>query len=144
MWPNTAMKNRTWIMKTNKLCMCNMICNVIYVIHANSYRNGNQQSLHVLITILQWRHNEHDGASNHQPHDCLLNLYSGAENIKALRHWPLCGEFTGDRWTPPPPTPHPPTHPPRWTHPPPPPPTKGQERRKCFHLMTSSWTIRIV
>ena len=20
------------------------------------------------------------------------------ENIKALRHWPLCGEFTGDRW----------------------------------------------
>ena len=22
---------------------------------------------------LQWRHNEHDGVSNHQPHDCLLN-----------------------------------------------------------------------
>ena len=22
---------------------------------------------------LQWRHNEHDGISNHQPHDCLLN-----------------------------------------------------------------------
>ena len=22
---------------------------------------------------LQWRHNEHDGASNHQPRDCLLN-----------------------------------------------------------------------
>ena len=22
------------------------------------------------------------------------------ENIKAPRHWPLCGEFTGDRWTP--------------------------------------------
>ena len=21
-------------------------------------------------------------------------------NIKALRHWPLCGEFTGDRWIP--------------------------------------------
>ena len=21
----------------------------------------------------QWRHNEHDGDSNHQPHDCLLN-----------------------------------------------------------------------
>ena len=20
------------------------------------------------------------------------------ENIKALHHWPLCGEFTGDRW----------------------------------------------
>ena len=22
---------------------------------------------------LQWRHNRHDGVSNHQPHDCLLN-----------------------------------------------------------------------
>ena len=22
------------------------------------------------------------------------------ENIKAQRHWPLCGEFTGDRWIP--------------------------------------------
>ena len=22
------------------------------------------------------------------------------ENIKALRHWPLCGEFTSDRWIP--------------------------------------------
>ena len=40
-------------------------------------------------------------------------VYSGADqrkhhngvadqrNIKALRHWPLCGEFTGHRWIPP-------------------------------------------
>ena len=29
-------------------------------------------------------------------------VYSGANqrNIKALRHWPLWGEFTGDRWIP--------------------------------------------
>ena len=29
-------------------------------------------------------------------------VYSGAgkENIKALRHWPLWGEFTADRWIP--------------------------------------------
>ena len=40
------------------------------------------------------------------------------ENIKAPRHWPLCGEFTGDRWIP---------------------RTNGQSRGKCFHLMTSSW-----
>ena len=40
------------------------------------------------------------------------------ENIKASRHWPLCGEFTGDRWIP---------------------RTNGQWRGKCFHLMTSSW-----
>ena len=41
-------------------------------------------------------------------------------NIKAPRHWPLCGEFTGDRWIP---------------------RTNGQLRGKCFHLMTSSWFI---
>ena len=40
------------------------------------------------------------------------------ENIKAPLHWPLCGEFTGDRWIP---------------------RTNGQLRGKCFHLMTSSW-----
>ena len=40
------------------------------------------------------------------------------ENIKAPRHWPLWGEFTGDRWIP---------------------RTKGQLRGKCSHLMTSSW-----
>ena len=30
-------------------------------------------------------------------------VYSGAdqkENIKAPRHWPFSGEFTGDRWIP--------------------------------------------
>ena len=29
-------------------------------------------------------------------------VYSGADKktIKAARHWPLCGDFTGDRWIP--------------------------------------------
>ena len=44
------------------------------------------------------------------------------ENIKAPHHWPLCGEFTGNRWIP---------------------RTNGQLRGKCFHLMTSSWYIHI-
>ena len=39
-------------------------------------------------------------AQNHQPHDCLLSrLFIRAQikvNIKAPRHWPLCG----DRWIP--------------------------------------------
>ena len=38
------------------------------------------------------------------------------ENIKALRHWPLYRESTGDRWIP---------------------LTKGQYSGKYFHLMTS-------
>ena len=40
------------------------------------------------------------------------------ENIKATRHLPLLGEFTGDRRIP---------------H------TKDQLSGKCFHLMTSSY-----
>ena len=63
------------------------------------------------------RHNGCDGVSNHQPNHDLLNRLQIKENIKAPRHWPLCGEFTGDRWIP---------------H------TSGQLRGKCFHLMTSS------
>ena len=56
------------------------------------------------LNPLQWLHNEHDGVSNHQTHNCLLNRLFKAqikENIKAPRHWPLCEEFTGDRWIPP-------------------------------------------
>ena len=59
---------------------------------------------HSRISIaLQWRHNECNGISNHQPHDCLLNRLFKVqikENIKALCHWPLWGEFTGDWWNP--------------------------------------------
>ena len=74
-----------------------------------------------LYPSLRWRHNERDSVSNHQPHDCLLNRIfrrRSKEIIKAPRHWPLCGEFTGDRWIP---------------------RTNDQLRGKCFHLMTSSW-----
>ena len=60
-------------------------------------------ALVALPSILQWRHDEGSGVSNHQPHDCLLNrLFNGQikENIKAPSHWPLWGEFTYDRWIP--------------------------------------------
>ena len=52
---------------------------------------------------LQLRHNECECVSNDQPHCCLLNLLfrrRSKENIKAPRHWPLRGEFTGNRWIP--------------------------------------------
>ena len=45
---------------------------------------------------LHWRHDEHDGLSNHQSHDCLFNHLFKAqikENIKTPRHWPLWGEL---------------------------------------------------
>ena len=31
---------------------------------------------------LQWRHNEHDGVSNHQPHDFYSTAYSGTDESK--------------------------------------------------------------
>ena len=55
------------------------------------------------LESLQWRHNERDDVSNHQPHNCLLNhLFRHRSNktSKPPRHWPLCGEFTGHRWIP--------------------------------------------
>ena len=42
-----------------------------------------------------------DACIVHQSHDYLLNRLFKAqiiENIEAPRHWPLWGEFTGDRW----------------------------------------------
>ena len=62
--------------------------------HASLVRQWNR------LRALGWRHNGHDCVSNHQPHDCLLNRLFGrrSHKLKAPRHWPLCGEFTGDRW----------------------------------------------
>ena len=44
---------------------------------------------------LQRLHNERDGVSNQVFIQAQIK-----EKIKALRHWPLWGEFTGDRWIP--------------------------------------------
>ena len=41
---------------------------------------------------LQWRHNDHDGVSNHQPHGCLLNrlFRRRSKKISKLRVTGLC------------------------------------------------------
>ena len=55
---------------------------------------------------LQWRHNEPDGISNHQPHDCLLNRLFRRRPKKTsklrvtglcVRNSPLTGEFPAQR-----------------------------------------------
>ena len=55
---------------------------------------------------LQWRHNEHDGVSNHQPHDCLLNRLSRRRSKKTSKvrvtglcagNSPVTGEFPAER-----------------------------------------------
>ena len=54
----------------------------------------------------QWRHNKHDGVSNHQPHDCLFNrlFRCRSEKTSKLRVTGLCagnspvtGEFLAQR-----------------------------------------------
>ena len=44
------------------------------------------------LDALQWRHNGHDGVSNHQPHHCLLNRLFGCRSKKTskLRVTGLC------------------------------------------------------
>ena len=70
------------------------------------------------IRALQWRHNERDGVSNHQPGDCLLNRLFGLRS-KITSKLRVTGLWWGiHRWIP---------------H------TKGQLLGKCFHMMTSSW-----
>ena len=62
-----------------------------------------QDEMSFIQPTLQWRHNEGDDVSDHQPHNCLLiRLFKAqnTENIKAPRNWPLWGEFTGDQWIP--------------------------------------------
>ena len=69
---------------------------------------------------LRWRHNDHEGVSNHQPHGCLLNRLFRRRSKKTskLCVTGLCVGKSPDRWLP---------------------RTKGQLRGKCFHFMTSSW-----
>ena len=45
-----------------------------------------------VTSLLQWRHNERDGVSNHQPHDCLLNrlFRRRSKKISKLRVTGLC------------------------------------------------------
>ena len=61
------------------------------------YQSNNIALDNLGLWALHWRHNDHDGVSNHQPHGFLLNrlFRRRSKNTQALRHWPLCGEFTG-------------------------------------------------
>ena len=57
-------------------------------------------------TSLQWRHNEHNGVSNHQPHDCLSNRLSKRRSKKTSKlrvtglcvgNSPVTGEFPAQK-----------------------------------------------
>ena len=54
----------------------------------------------VTVMVLQRRHNERDGISNHRRLYCLFNCWFRRRSTKTLKlrvtsHWPLCGEVAG-------------------------------------------------
>ena len=60
----------------------------------------------IIIFPLQWRHNERDRVSNHQPHDCLFNRLFTRRSKKTSKvrvtgfcvgNSPLTGEFPAQR-----------------------------------------------
>ena len=62
----------------------------ITIKHINAWASWNYLGMY--CTSLRWRHNELDGVSDHQPHDCLLNRLFGRRSKKAskLRVTGLC------------------------------------------------------
>ena len=52
------------------------------------------------VIPLEWRHKDHNGVSNHQPHGCLLTVYSDADQskhqssallafVRGIHRWPV-------------------------------------------------------
>ena len=91
---------------------CHMTMTSYHIIIARRYREKQGQedtvfSLEIEIIVshccslktLHWRHNERNGVSNHQPHECLLNrlFLSRSKETSTLRVIGLCWEITGDR-----------------------------------------------
>ena len=66
-----------------------LIVIVFWLFHYIPMYNGSQESL-------QWRHNGHDGVSNHQHGDCLLNRLFGRRSKKTskLRVTGLCAGYS--------------------------------------------------
>ena len=50
-----------------------------------SESNQHSPFVRVVLYTLQWRHNGLDGASNHQPHDCLLSRWFGRRSKKTSK-----------------------------------------------------------
>ena len=88
------------------------VCHDLSSSHLHEYSAGRwcvicemHLSSYLQWSTLQWLHNERDGVSNHQPHDCLLNsLFRRRSKKKKLRVTGLCkgnspvtGEFPAQR-----------------------------------------------
>ena len=68
-------------------------CGVNRMVSLGLERNGICESIYISavtmvageLSTLQWRHNDHDCFSNHQPHDCLLNRLFRRRSMKTSK-----------------------------------------------------------
>ena len=103
---------------------CRKAKNCKFNISTTNYHRSIDSLLMRTITSFLWHYNDVImGAIASQitsPTTAYSTVYLGADqrDIKAPRHWPLCGEFTDDQSIP---------------------RKNGQQRGKCVHLMTSLW-----
>ena len=87
-------------------CICILQNWSIYPFPSGYFTGIGAMATPVLFYTLQWRHNESDGVSNHQPHDSLLNRVFKAQikqtsmiRITDLCEWnsPVTCEFPAQR-----------------------------------------------
>ena len=80
-------------------CLYLTVSDVILMLYMMELTKGHDRSL-------RWRHNENDGISNHQPHDCLLKRSSRRRSKKTSKfrvtglcegNSPVTGEFPAQR-----------------------------------------------
>ena len=112
----------------NQIYSCQPLSNEYNNKYDNKAANNYQLEHNMLLFILslQWRHNERDTVSDHQPHDCLHNrlFICISKKTSKLRVTCLCagnspvtGEF---------------------------PAQMASNEEFFFHLMTSSWCIHVL
>ena len=73
---HTNTQGENIITSRSRMISINLILESLILCHAvtgNAYWNKSALWTEMYYNSLQWLHNEHDGVSNHQPHDCLLN-----------------------------------------------------------------------
>ena len=94
--------------------------NKIFIVAFTLFKRFKPQQYVSSCSTLLWRHNDHNGVTNHQPHGLYSTVDSDADQRKHQSSVSLAFVLGihRDRWIP---------------------RTKGQLRGKCFHLMTSLW-----
>ena len=98
-------------MKYKRCHVCSFIINdEIDRCHTDSLQRlecrMNKAAVMIVLCSLQWRHDGHDGVSNHQPHECLLNRLFRHRSKKTSKlrviglcegNSPVTGEFPAQR-----------------------------------------------